>query len=115
VTTVGQEALQSFGELSGKKSSQPIDGSSNIQLRWHTKADRVMRAKGNASGRARMAADLTMRTTKPPRALILSTGEDIPRSQSLRARMLVLEHGEGDVGWEKLTECQHDAEAGLYT
>ena len=28
VTTVGQEAIQSFGELSGKKSSQPIDGSS---------------------------------------------------------------------------------------
>ena len=28
MTTVGQEAIQSFGELSGKKSSQPIDGSS---------------------------------------------------------------------------------------
>jgi hypothetical protein len=28
VTTVGQEVIQSFGELSGKKSSQPIDGSS---------------------------------------------------------------------------------------
>jgi hypothetical protein len=28
VTTVGKEAIQSFGELSGKKSSQPIDGSS---------------------------------------------------------------------------------------
>src|SRR5215216_684369 len=90
------------------------NGNSNNQLRWHTKADRVMRAKGNAAGRARLAADLTMRTTKPPRALILSTGEDTPRGQSLRARMLVLEHGEGDVDWEKLTECQHDAEAGLY-
>ena len=89
-------------------------GNSNNQLRWHTKADRVMRAKGNASGRARMAADLTIRPTKPPRALILSTGEDTPRGQSLRARMLVLEHGEGDVDWEKLTECQRDAEAGLY-
>jgi hypothetical protein len=28
VTTVGQEADQSFGELSSYKSSQPIDGSS---------------------------------------------------------------------------------------
>jgi hypothetical protein len=28
VITVGQEAIRSFGELSGKKSSQPIDGSS---------------------------------------------------------------------------------------
>jgi hypothetical protein len=32
VTTVGQEAIQSFGELSGKKSSQPIDGSSKLIL-----------------------------------------------------------------------------------
>jgi hypothetical protein len=90
------------------------NGTSNDVQRWHKKADRVMRAKGNAAGRARMAADLTMRTTKPPMALILSTGEDTPRGQSLRARMLVLEHGEGDVDWEKLTECQRDAEEGLY-
>ena len=33
VTTVGQEAIQSFGELSGKKSSQPIDGSSYSDAR----------------------------------------------------------------------------------
>ena len=90
------------------------NGTSYDVQRWHKKADRVLRAKGNASGRARMAADLTMRTTKPPRALILSTGEDTPRGQSLRARMLVLEHGKGDVDWEKLTQCQRDAEAGLY-
>jgi hypothetical protein len=32
VTTVGQEAIQSFGELSGKKSRQPIDGSSKEQM-----------------------------------------------------------------------------------
>lgn len=90
------------------------NGTSYDVQRWHKKADRFLRAKGNASGRARMAADLSMRTTKPPRALILSTGEDTPRGESLRARMLVLEHGEGDVDWEKLTECQRDAEAGLY-
>src|SRR5215217_2549343 len=90
------------------------NGTSYDVQRWHKKADRFLRAKGNASGRARMAADLSMRTTKPPRALILSTGEDTPRGQSLRARMLVLEHGEGEVDWEKLTECQRDAEAGLY-
>ncbi|MDP9475526.1 MAG: hypothetical protein M3R38_07515 [Actinomycetota bacterium] len=82
--------------------------------RWHKKADRVLRAKGNAAGRSRMGADLTIRVAKPPRAMILSTGEDTPRGQSLRARMLVLEHGEADVAWERLTECQRDAEAGLY-
>jgi hypothetical protein len=30
VTTVGQEAIQSFGEMSGKKSCQPIDGASKL-------------------------------------------------------------------------------------
>jgi hypothetical protein len=82
--------------------------------RWHKKADRILRAKGNASGRSRMSADLSLRATKPPRALILSTGEDTPRGQSLRARMLVLEHGEGSVDWEGLTACQRDAQEGLY-
>jgi hypothetical protein len=40
VTTVGQVAVQSFGELSGKKSSQPIDGSSKdkYQVRVSTRA-----------------------------------------------------------------------------
>ncbi len=90
------------------------NGTSYDVQRWHKKADRFLRAKGNASGRARMAADVSMRPTKPPRALILSTGEDTPRGQSLRARMLVLEHSEGDVDWQELTGCQRDAEAGLY-
>jgi hypothetical protein len=91
----------------------PTGTSYDVQ-RWHKKADRFLRAKGNASGRARMGADLSMRATKPPRALILSTGEDTPRGQSLRARILVLEHGEDEIDWEKITRCQRDAEAGLY-
>ncbi len=82
--------------------------------RWHKKADRVMRAKGNASGRQRMRADTTLRPEKPPRAFILSTGEDVPRGQSLRARMLVLELAPGDLDWDGLTRCQRDAASGLY-
>ncbi len=37
VTTVGQEAVQSVGELSSRKSSQPIDGSS-----YWTRAERIL-------------------------------------------------------------------------
>jgi hypothetical protein len=51
---------------------------------------------------------------KPPRGLILSTGEDIPRGQSLRARLLVLEFTHGDVNAARLTLCQQDAAEGLY-
>ena len=89
-------------------------GSSYDVQRWHKKADRVLRAKGNASGRQRMRPDTTLRPEKPPRALILSTGEDVPRGQSLRARMLVLELSPGDLDSKKLTRCQRDAASGRY-
>src|SRR6185436_13476176 len=56
--------------------------------RMHREADRLLRAQGNRSGRMRMRADATLRPPKPPRGIILSTGEDVPRGQSLRARLL---------------------------
>jgi len=61
-----------------------------------------------------MRPDTTLRPEKPPRALIISTGEDVPRGQSLRARMMVLELSPGDLDWERLTVCQSAASAGLY-
>ncbi len=91
----------------------PTGTSYDIQ-RWHKKADRVLRAKGNRSGRQRMRPDTTMRPEKPPCALIISTGEDVPRGQSLRARMMVLELSPGALDWERLTGCQSAAGAGLY-
>ena len=84
------------------------------QARLHREADRVFRAQGNRSGRGRMRADGGLRPPKPPRGLILSTGEDIPRGQSLRSRILVLEVETGAVNWERLSVCQQDAAAGLY-
>jgi hypothetical protein len=61
-----------------------------------------------------MRADATVRPAKPPRGLILSTGEDTPRGQSLRARLFVVEVSPGDVNALRLTACQKDARAGLY-
>ena len=84
------------------------------QARLHREADRVFRAQGNRSGRARMRADGSLRPAKPPRGLILSTGEDIPRGQSLRSRLLVLEVETGAVTWARLSVCQQDAAAGRY-
>jgi hypothetical protein len=82
--------------------------------RLHREADRLLRAQGNRAGRMRMRADGTLRPAKPPRGLILSSGEDTPRGQSLRARLLVLELEPGEVDWTRLSDCQHDAAAGLY-
>jgi hypothetical protein len=82
--------------------------------RQHREADRLLRAQGNRSGRQRMRADSTLRPQKPPRGLIVSTGEDIPRGHSLRARLLILDVTPGMIDWGKLTPCQEDAAAGVY-
>jgi hypothetical protein len=91
----------------------PAGGGPDLQ-RLHREAERLFRAQGNQTGRQRMTADGRIRQAKPPRGLIFSTGEEIPRGQSLRARLLILEVGPGDIDKTKLTECQRDAAAGLY-
>ena len=68
----------------------PTGSSYDVQA-MHRKADRLFRAQGNTSGRQRLRPDGSPRPVKPPRGMILSTGEDVPRGQSLRARMLVSE------------------------
>jgi hypothetical protein len=77
-------------------------------------ADRLLRAQGNHSGRQRMRADGSLRPERPPRGLILSTGEDVPSGQSLRGRLLVLEVSPGEVPLARLTPHQRAAADGLY-
>lgn len=91
----------------------PQGTSADVQ-RLHREAARLIRAQGNRSGRQRMRADTTLRAVKPPRGLILSTGEDVPRGQSVRARLVVLEIGPDDLDWQVLSDCQRDATAGKY-
>jgi Domain of unknown function (DUF3854)/Domain of unknown function (DUF927) len=87
--------------------------------RLNREADRIFRGAGNRAGRQRMNADGTLRPPRPPRGLTLSTGEDVPRGQSLRARLLILEVEQGDFGPRgdnpTLSSCQLDAGQGLYS
>ena len=89
-------------------------GSAYDVQKKHGEADRLLRGQGNSAGRGRMRRDTSLQPPKPPRGLILSTGEDIPRGQSLRARLLVLEVDPEDVKWDQLTKCQRDAADGQY-
>ena len=90
-------------------------GGSRVDVsRLHHDADRLFRAQGNRSGRGRMRVDASLRPPRPPRGLIVSTGEDVPRGASLGARMIVGEVGPDDVDVERLTACQADAAAGWY-
>jgi hypothetical protein len=95
----------------------PTGSPSDVQ-RLHRDADRLLRAQGNLSARQRMRRDTYLLHPKPPRGLILSTGEDIPRGQSLRARLVVLIlllEGAGSVNWPKLTVCQRYATTGTFS
>jgi hypothetical protein len=89
-------------------------GSANDVARYHAAADRVFRAAGNHAGRGRLDSTAKLRESKPPRALILSTGEDIPHGQSIRARIIILELLKGAIKTSNLTACQEDARAGRY-
>jgi len=89
----------------------PTAGAGDVD-RAHRDADRLLRAQGNRSGRLRMRPDGSLRATKPPRGPIVSTGEDLPRGQSLRPRVLVVDVGRSDVDWGRLTDCQAHAGAG---
>lgn len=91
----------------------PAGSAADVQ-RAHKDADRLFRGQGNHAGRLRMRADGGLRPARPPRALTLSTGEDVPRGQSLRARLLVLEVSPGDLSQEVLGPCQEDARQGRY-
>jgi len=88
-------------------------GSSYDVQRYHKEADRVFRAQGNRSGRGRLRSDGSHKNVRPPRGLIISTGEDIPAGQSLRARIIVLELSRGDIDSDTLSQCQNAARSGI--
>ncbi|MFQ6031204.1 MAG: DUF927 domain-containing protein, partial [Dehalococcoidia bacterium] len=95
----------------------PTGSRADVQ-RMHREADRLLRAQGNVSGRIRLRPDASVKPPRPPRGIILSTGEDIPRGQSLQARLLALElprEGDGSLDWDLLSQCQNDACSGLYS
>src|SRR5690606_15415348 len=68
----------------------------------------------NGAARGRLRADLTHRANRPPRGLILSSGEELPEGASLQARLVILELARGDVDLDALTVAQRAAEAGVY-
>src|SRR5262245_47477428 len=88
--------------------------SQSDRARMQGAAERLIRAAGNASGRGRMRPDGTLRRARPPRCQLISTGEEVPAGQSLRARMLTAEVGTNDVRWDKLASCQLAGAGGIY-
>jgi hypothetical protein len=81
----------------------------------HSDADRILRGSSNGQSRARLNRDAELKPDKPPRTLIMSTGEDTPRGESLRARLLIIQIAKGVINSTRLSRCQQDAAGGLYS
>jgi len=88
----------------------PTGGTGDSELQGT--AERLFRGAGNHQGRSRMSGSGRLRTPQTPRALVLATGEEVPRGQSLRARMLIVELRPTEVDRALLTECQSAARQG---
>src|SRR6202043_1964832 len=82
--------------------------------RLEGEADRLLRAAANGAGRGRLKSDTSLRPAHPPRALILSTGEEKPSGENLIARMLLVGVPPGDIDSKRVSACQRDAASGLY-
>jgi hypothetical protein len=102
-----KDALAVFDDFAPHGSIQDV-------AKYHATADRILRAAGNSQGRGRLSADARPRDAKPPRGLIIVTGEDLPRGQSIRGRTFMMEIAQGDIDAAALTKCQEDAASGAY-
>jgi len=78
----------------------------------HAVAERLFRATGNLQGRSRLGGNRAPSAPQPPRALVLATGEEVPPGHSIRARLLVVEVGPGEVNRSMLSECQGAGQQG---
>ncbi|MFZ4699756.1 MAG: hypothetical protein ACOYMG_06860 [Candidatus Methylumidiphilus sp.] len=92
---------------------KPLGGANDVN-KLHAKADAIFRGVGNQSGRSTLTANRKERAALYPRCFVLATGEDLPRNQSCRARLTVIELAKGDIDRAKLSQLQKSAMDGLF-
>ncbi|HEX4110938.1 MAG TPA: PriCT-2 domain-containing protein [Stellaceae bacterium] len=88
-------------------------GTSHEAEKMHLTAEKLFRSAGNLGGRDRMNADTTIRDSYHPRGLVVATGEDVPKGQSLRARIMIARIRKQDVNLDILSKLQRYAAQGL--
>ncbi|OQX67720.1 MAG: hypothetical protein B6A08_14070 [Sorangiineae bacterium NIC37A_2] len=71
------------------------------------KAARTIRGMGNGSSRSRLRADLTQRPNRPPRCLLICTGEEMPVGASILARLVRIDLDRASIDLAKLTAVQN--------
>lgn len=89
-------------------------GNQHSVSRLHAAAERLLRGQGNQSGRQRLKADSSFRSSFSPRGLIMSSGEDVPEGKSLGARLLIIRVEPGDIDREMLSRLQNFCAEGVF-
>ncbi len=64
---------------------------SRAQQELEKRAQRIIRGIGNRASRGRLRADLSQQPDRPPRGLVVCTGEDLPSGHSIQARLVIVE------------------------
>ena len=88
------------------------DGSKQDQARLQGVMAHIFRTVGNGSSRDRCNDSATLRPSRAPRGLVISSGEDLPAGHSIRARVLILETEPAMMRWDEVTKLQAQAKAG---
>lgn len=84
-------------------------GDPAIQREIDRRVIRVIRNMGNRTGRGRLNADLSARPDRPPRGMLLCTGEELPPGYSINARLFQVEVDRKLFDMEALTRLQANA------
>ncbi len=92
----------------------PSGTSMDISRKHHEAGSLFRRVHNQSGGRQRMRPDGSLATNLYSRASAYSTGEDLPRQQSVRNRVLVVEFAPDAMNWRRLSTCQQTAAAGTY-
>jgi DNA primase len=79
-------------------------------LDYQRAAHHIIRAVGNQAGRGRLTRDIKARPSYPPRGVVMVTGEDVPETESLLARLFIVEFKMDSVNRPILTAMQAQRE-----
>src|SRR6185369_13627748 len=79
---------------------------SRAQQELEKRAQRIIRGIGNRASRARLRADLSQQPDRPPRGLVVCTGEDLPTGHSIQARLVIVEVDRERLNLDVISELQ---------
>ncbi|HVZ70935.1 MAG TPA: toprim domain-containing protein [Polyangia bacterium] len=79
---------------------------SRAQQELEKRAQRVIRGIGNRASRGRLRADLSQQPDRPPRGMVVCTGEDLPSGHSIQARLVIVEVDRDRLNMPVITDLQ---------